>query len=142
MPAGDTPERAGPFRLERVGTRVRGLAEGVDRRHLRRLERGQVAVDAELDLHGLDRREARESVREGLREAFEEGFRCVQVIHGRGLRSEGGAVLREALPDWLAAPPLAALVLAFATAPPALGGEGATLVLLRRWRGPAGRPLS
>jgi DNA-nicking Smr family endonuclease len=58
----------------------------------------------------------------------------VLAIHGRGLHSEARAVLRRALPEWLQAAPLADLVLAFASAPPALGGPGATLVLLRRER--------
>lgn len=124
------------FHVERVGGRVRGLAEGVDRRHLRRLERGEVPIDVEVDLHGLDRREARRDLRALLLECYAEGDRCVHVIHGRGLRSDLGPVLREALPGWLTAPPVGRLVMAFATAPPALGGEGATLILLRRRRAP------
>jgi DNA-nicking Smr family endonuclease len=43
-------------------------------------------------------------------------------------------VLKEALPDWIAEPVVAPLVLAFATAAPGDGGVGATYVLLRRER--------
>jgi DNA-nicking Smr family endonuclease len=46
-------------------------------------------------------------------------------------------VLRDALPEWLSSQPLSRLILAFARAPRGLGGPGATLVLLRRDRGPA-----
>lgn len=127
-----------PFHVETQGGRLRGLAEGVDRRHLRRLERGGWEEEAEIDLHGLRRDEAGRALREALREAHAEGMRCIRVVHGRGLHSELGPVLREALPGWLTAPPAGRLVMAFATAPAAQGGEGATLVLLRRRRGPAG----
>jgi DNA-nicking Smr family endonuclease len=55
------------------------------------------------------------------------------VIHGQGKRSETGeAVLREGLPDWLTGSRCSEYVLAFAPAVARLGGEGATLVLLRR----------
>jgi DNA-nicking Smr family endonuclease len=61
------------------------------------------------------------------------GLRCVVLIHGRGRRSETGeSVLRESVPGWLSKAPCATHVLAFAPAPKRLGGEGATLVLLRR----------
>jgi DNA-nicking Smr family endonuclease len=43
-------------------------------------------------------------------------------------------VLKEALPEWIAEPAVAPLVLAFATAAPGDGGVGATYVLLRRER--------
>lgn len=124
----------GPFDFPVDGEPRCGLARGVDRRHLDALRRGRVEEDADLDLHGLDAREARALVRAALREAWEQGWRCVRVIHGRGRHSPAGPVLREALPDWLAEPPLRARILAFAPAPPARGGPGATLVLLRRRR--------
>lgn len=122
------------FALTREGERVAGLAPGVDARHLRRLRRGEIEADRSLDLHGLREAEAREDVAFELREAHEEGERCVRIVHGRGRHSAGAPVLKEALLGWLQAPPLAALVLAFASAPPAQGGSGALLVLLRRRR--------
>lgn len=122
------------FRIERAGSRTHGVAEGVDRRHLRRLRRGEIEVEWELDLHGLERPAAREEVRRTLARAHEEGVRCVLVIHGRGSHSELGAVLRDALPGWLSQPPTEGIVMAFASARPADGGEGATYVLLRRKR--------
>jgi DNA-nicking Smr family endonuclease len=122
------------FTVTREGERVSGLAAGVDRRHLKRLRDGEPEPDRDLDLHGLAAREAREDVTFELRDAYAEGDRCVRIVHGRGLRSPGGAVLKEAVLEWLQEPPLAAIVLAFASAPPAWGGAGALLVLLRRRR--------
>ena len=126
------PEEPIEFEVARVGERVEGRAPGIDRKHLRRLRSGDVPVDVRVDLHGLHGPEAREAVREALIGAAEAGGRCALVIHGRGHRSERGSVLREALPRWLAEPPLGAWVMAFASATPADGGTGATYVLLRR----------
>ena len=122
------------FRVERRGESLRGLAQGIDRRHLERLARGETEVDADLDLHGLLEAEARRAVDHAVREAYDTGFRCVLIIHGRGRHSLQGPVLREALPGWLTTPPLGGLVMAFATALPRDGGPGATYVLLRRRR--------
>jgi DNA-nicking Smr family endonuclease len=124
-----------PFSVTRTGERVEGLARGVDPAHLRRLRRGEVEVERDLDLHGETAREARAQVAAALRAAYDAGERCLRVVHGRGLHSPGAPVLKDALLDWLAEPPLAALVLAFASAPPREGGAGALLVLLRRKRG-------
>jgi DNA-nicking Smr family endonuclease len=120
--------------VTREGERVSGLAAGVDRRHLRRLRRGDIEPDRALDLHGQGARAAREDVTFELRDAHAAGERCVCIVHGRGLRSPGGPVLKEAVLEWIQTAPLAALVLAFSSAPPAWGGTGALLVLLRRRR--------
>jgi len=122
------------FVVERVGERTEGLAAGIDRRHLARLRRGDVEVDLRVDLHGLVAGEARRTLRAELERARAAGLRCLLVIHGRGLHSEAGAVLREGVVEWLVAPPLAGLVMAFASARPEHGGPGATYVLLRRAR--------
>lgn len=126
-------ERAG-FEIERLGEHVEGSAPGIDRAVLRRLRNGEIPRDARLDLHGLSASAARERVRETLLRVQGEGGRCVLVIHGRGRRSPAGPVLKEALLEWLAEPPLGALVMAFASATGGDGGVGATYVLLRRDR--------
>jgi DNA-nicking Smr family endonuclease len=123
------------FALSRNGERLEGIAPGIDRSHLKRLARGEIEPDSEIDLHGLDRRNARFALRAALHEAHAEGERCVRVVHGRGLHSDLGPVLKEALVEWLGEPPLGPLVMAFASAPSHDGGSGATYVLLRRRRG-------
>lgn len=122
------------FRVRRVGERVEGLAPGIDPTHLERLRRGRTEPDSELDLHGLTSAEARASLEEALAEARRDGDRCVLVIHGRGARRASGPVLKDAVVDWLQAPPLSHAVLAFASALPRDGGPGALYVLLRRIR--------
>jgi DNA-nicking Smr family endonuclease len=127
QPAGRRP--AG-LRIELDGGRMVGLAPGVDRRQLRRLRRGQVPVDHEIDLHGYTEAQARQNVRRELLLASRRGWRCVRIIHGRAVGSATGPVLKRALPGWLEEAAPAVRVLAFTTAAPQLGGDGATLVLL------------
>lgn len=127
------PEPGG-FAIERLGERSEGLAPGVDRKHLLRLRRGEQRIERRLDLHGLTSAEAKRTLGRELASAQADGVRCVLVIHGRGLHSEDGAVLRDGVVAWLTAAPNAARVLAFASARPADGGPGATYVLLRRIR--------
>ena len=119
------------FDVERIGHRIAALAPGADDAALARLRGGEIAPDLTLDLHGFPELEARGMVRDTLRRARRTGLLCVKVIHGRGLRSGGDPVLKEALPRWLAEPPLGSWVAAFASAPSRHGGPGSTLVLLR-----------
>jgi DNA-nicking Smr family endonuclease len=136
------PKSAGPaagakaqhFLLEAAGDRIEARAADVGRKTLARLRRGDFPVDSELDLHGLTSRQARRTLVKHLEAARDRGARCALVVHGRGRHSEAGAVLRDVLPDWLQESPLAALVMAFCTAPALRGGSGALLVLLRRAR--------
>ncbi len=96
--------------------------------------RGRIPPELRIDLHGLRADEARRHVHTELSAAIADGVRCVIVVHGKGLRSDGAPVLRNALVDWLASPDLEGRVLAFAPAQPEDGGRGATYVLLRRRR--------
>jgi len=111
-----------------------GRAADVSRAILADLRAGEPAPDRTIDLHGLGARAARELLLRELDLARRDGRRCVLIIHGRGLHSESGPVLREAVPDWLSSEPLSPRLLAFAVAPRDLGGPGATLALLRRER--------
>jgi len=127
-------EREGPS-LERWGEQYALLARGADRRLVRALRAGQARPEARLDLHGSDGVTARASLRAFVERAAAEGRRCLLVIHGRGHHSgPAGPVLCDAILEELARPPLSKRVLAVASAPPALGGPGAALMLLRRPR--------
>ncbi len=122
------------FEIDQLGERVEGIAPGTDRALLRRLRNGEIPRDARIDLHGLAASAARARLHETLTHVHAEGDRCVLVIHGRGRHSEAEPVLKEALLDWLAEPPVGPLVLAFSSALGGDGGVGATYVLLRRDR--------
>ncbi len=99
---------------------------------LKALRRGQYSVGGELDLHQLRAHEAERWLREFLAQSRAEGLACVSIIHGKGLRAvEGGSVLKALVDRMLRQ---RADVLAFASAPEAMGGTGAVLVLLARRR--------
>jgi DNA-nicking Smr family endonuclease len=101
---------------------------GVGADVLRRLRRGQFAVAAEIDLHGLGRHAAHEALREFIADAVERGQGCVRVIHGKGRGSgQRGPVLKHVVNHWLRRMDD---VLAFASARPVDGGTGAAYVLL------------
>ena len=102
---------------------------GVARDVARKLRRGTWIIQAQLDLHGLRREEARVALAEFLRDAVKRGLRCVRVIHGKGLGSIGKEpVLKGKVRTWLVQKKE---VIAFSQARPHDGGEGAVLVLLQ-----------
>ena len=95
---------------------------------VRKLRRGGWSIQGQLDLHGLRREDAREALGEFLRDATKAGWRCVRVVHGKGLGSPGKTpVLKGRVQGWLVQKKE---VLAFAQARPAQGGAGALVVLL------------
>jgi DNA-nicking Smr family endonuclease len=116
--------------VESDGQRYAARAPGVSLAQIAELRAGKVHAGATLDLHGQTVAPARQQLRQFLLEARRTGHRCVLVIHGRGLHSEHGAPLREAvLGDLLG--PLSGLVHALASAAPVDGRDGATYVMLR-----------
>lgn len=112
-----------------IGEELLYLRDGHDPRLLKRLRRGLFAVQDEIDLHQLNITSARAVVRDFLAEAKEHGRRCVKIIHGKGLRSRTGPVLKTLVDGLLRRH---GDVIAFASAKAQEGGSGAVLVLLRR----------
>lgn len=101
---------------------------GIQAAVLRRLRRGDYRVQGEIDLHGLTVAEAKQELREFLALALMRQWRCVRIVHGKGLRSGHrgpvlksmvGAMLRKVGP-----------VLAYVSARQVDGGTGAVYVLL------------
>jgi len=103
---------------------------GLQHAVIRKLRRGQYAIEAELDLHGFIVPQARAALDRFLRDARALGKRCVRIVHGKGRRSEGKLpVLKGKVNVWLRQKNE---VMAFCTAIPRDGGAGAVYVLLRR----------
>lgn len=110
---------------EEIGFRRPHVPEAV----LLKLRRGQYAVDAEIDLHGLNASQAKHALRDFIVEAAGRHWRCVRVIHGKGRRSgPRGPVLKAIVFHWLQR---SNHVLAFGSARAVDGGSGALYVLLR-----------
>ena len=95
----------------------------------RKLRKGAWSIQGEIDLHGLRREDAREVLSGFIREAQRRGWRCVRVVHGKGLGSPGKTpVLKGKVHGWLIQK---TEVLAFVQARADEGGAGALVVLLK-----------
>jgi DNA-nicking Smr family endonuclease len=93
---------------------------------IKKLVRGEMAYSACLDLHGMTVTQARKAVMKFLLLSHESGFRCVQIIHGKG---QFNSTLKNHVNYWL---PQIPLVLAFSSAQARDGGRGAVYVLLAK----------
>lgn len=141
-PEAAPPTTPGPPSRDRFVTRSapaqRGPAldperpSGLDRRNWQRLKRGQLPIDARLDLHGATQAAAHDLLTGFLGEAQRRRQRCVLVVTGKG-RTEGG-ILRHMVPRWLAEPGNRERIIAYCPAQLRHGGTGALYVLVRRAR--------
>jgi DNA-nicking Smr family endonuclease len=111
-----------------VGEELSHLREGYDPRLLKRLRRGLFAVQDTIDLHQLNLASARSVIRDFMTQTRQRGLRCVKIVHGKGLRSRNGPVLKILVERTLRQN---GSVIAFASARAQDGGTGATLVLLK-----------
>ena len=96
----------------------------------RQLHEGRFSVQDCLDLHALTLKDAEEEVASFLKDSLKLRLRCVKIIHGRGLRSPGGPVLKKAVMKMLSGR-FRKKVIAFVSARQCDGGLGALYVLLR-----------
>ena len=94
------------------------------------LKRGELPIDACLDLHGMNLDEAKNRLIDFIELHTLQQHRVLLIIHGKG-RDLKRAILKNAVNHWL---PQIDSVLAFVSAVPKFGGTGALVVLLRRER--------
>ncbi|MGE0211697.1 MAG: Smr/MutS family protein [Parvibaculaceae bacterium] len=123
---------------------------GVDRRTQRRLLRGDVEIEARIDLHGESVASARLKLLGFVARGARQGLRTVLVITGKGPSPfarhtlhgldhyhapEREGRLRRLATEWFSEPEFRAHVAAFQPAHPKHGGGGAFYVRLRRPKG-------
>ena len=136
----DEHAKQNPFRFPDAAQPNLAARAGVNDRTLRRLAAGEPVPEERIDLHGMRQEAARAALEKRFTSARSRGLRCTLVVHGYGRRRDHGAtqatgsasVLKDRLPEWITRTRLGRHVLAFAPAPGALGGSGATLVLLAK----------
>jgi DNA-nicking Smr family endonuclease len=105
-----------------------GKAIEPNRRH--RIARDREEIGGRIDLHGMTQDRAKATLEAFLLRAWDDGWRAVLVITGKGVQGDG--VLRRRAPDWLGAPHLAHVVAGISEAHRRHGGEGALYVALKR----------
>ena len=109
-----------------------GDTPGLDRRSAERMKKGEMVIDATLDLHGMTQDAAHGALSAFVGRAYESGRRCLLVITGKG--KQGPGILRAQVPRWLNQSPLRERILGFSQARPQHGGDGALYVLVKRRR--------
>jgi DNA-nicking Smr family endonuclease len=117
------------IRLSDTGEYIEWVRPDLRKDILRKLHHGNFSVQDSIDLHGMTLREAEEAIGSFFRQAVKNRLFCIKVIHGRGLRSPGGPVLKEALIKWLHGN-FRKRVLAYSSAKDCDGGLGATYIIL------------
>jgi DNA-nicking Smr family endonuclease len=108
-----------------------------DRRLRQRVARGQTAIDARLDLHGMTQKQAHGALLHFLQQAQANDTKLALVVTGKGLGGAAAAasergVLRRQVPLWLSLPEFRRFIVGFEQAHANHGGEGALYLRLRR----------
>lgn len=99
----------------------------IDRALVDKIVRGDIPLEARLDLHGLSERAAHAALNSFVSSALAMGLKRALVITGKGQ-----GILRAAVPRWLSTPPLSGVVTATGRAAIRHGGEGAFYLLIKR----------
>jgi DNA-nicking Smr family endonuclease len=114
----------------------------LDGRTLQRLEKGEMKIEATLDLHELRQDAAKQQVENFIRTSYTKNRRLVLIITGHGKRQKQNedrafweqepGVLKKRVPDWLSVPPFSEMILRILQAHRKHGGEGAYYVYLAK----------
>ncbi len=128
---GEALKDTSPFNVINLPEYMEGYVDGVNPLIIDKLRNGEFSIQKVLDLHGLSAQLACEEFHTFLSEAVQSRLCCVKVIHGRGLRSKHGPVLKEKLKEWIVRAMHRKWVVAFASSRMRDGGPGATTILLR-----------
>ncbi len=136
-----------PPRPAAIASPPKGGPGQLDRRSRQKMARGNVMIEARLDLHGMGAEMARSRLRSFISECRMRGLRTVLVITGKGASPftrhtlhghehwhapERQGRLRRLVPQWLHEHDFAHHVAGFQPAHPRHGGGGAFYVRLRR----------
>ncbi|MEM8536278.1 MAG: Smr/MutS family protein [Pseudomonadota bacterium] len=127
--------------LPPLADRLSTAPVNMDSKSFGRMKRGKLKPEGRIDLHGMTQSQAHPALTRFILDAHAKGRRLVLVITGKGKdRDDGGpiptrfGVLRHQVPQWLALPPVASVVLQVTPAHLRHGGDGAYYVYLRRHR--------
>jgi DNA-nicking Smr family endonuclease len=143
------PRRAGAPPAAQAASQApthNGGSSQIDAKLSRKIRRGQVEIDARLDLHGMTQATAHAALRRFIVRCAAQNRRTVLVITGKGRESrdeqdgdwwadmgrEPSGILRRSISGWLADPALRPLIVGFEPAAPHHGGGGAFYIRLKR----------
>lgn len=103
---------------------------GVQYKTIRKIRAGRMRTEATLDLHQMNKEQARIEFSSFIQTSYDNEYRCICVIHGKGTRSGSNKpILKNLINHWLYD---IDIVLGFCSCPDNMGGTGAVLILLKR----------
>lgn len=105
----------------------------MDKKSLRMLHKGEMKIDARLDLHGMTEAEAFKALNDFIHVSYQKTNKLVLVITGKGM-PDNPSIIKYKLPHWLKQENLAPLINRFCQAAKNHGGEGAFYVMLKTRR--------
>ncbi len=127
----DAPARIDPSEMAALLPKMdRQGVDPIEPVRKRRIARERDPIGGRIDLHGLTQARARATLEAFLERAWDEGWRAVLVITGKGVQGDG--ILRRRAPEWLGASHLSHIVAGISEAHRRHGGEGALYVALKR----------
>ena len=103
--------------------------KGIKLQDLTRLKRGEMPIEAELDLHGLTEVAADETLQRFINRCYQHNKRCVLVIHGKGYNSEASEPVLKNLVNMRLQQ--VKKVIAYCSSLPKDGGTGSVYVWLK-----------
>ncbi len=110
------------------GDELTFLREGYPQSILKKLRRGEYAIQEELDLHGLFADEAKVQVHGFINECARYNISAVRIIHGKGLHSpDKKPILKNLILGWLKKNQY---IIAVSSTPANDGGTGAIYALV------------
>lgn len=110
------------------GDELKFLRTGYSTRLLKKLRRGDYAIQDELDLHGMVSQVAKQETHAFINQCAHDRVRAIRIVHGKGRNSAGRTpVLKNRLLGWLSRNQY---VIAVCSTPANDGGTGAVYVLL------------
>jgi len=116
------------------------LSNNLDPNFIKKIKKGKKKIQGSLDLHGLRVHEAKKEVFKFVKINFEKKKRLLLIITGKGKRLgvedgwRGEGVLKELLPAWLGSILISKFILWYISAPKDLGGYGAYIVYLKKFK--------
>ena len=103
--------------------------QGLDRKQIKRLKKGQYHYQDVLDLHGTRAHLVEKALETFIGESIEHHYSCVLLIYGKGFHSiDGKGVVKPIAISWLKR---SSVVVAFCSAISKHGDNGAAYVLLK-----------
>jgi len=126
----ETAARIAPPKAPARAGKPRPALDAIEPNRRLRIAKAREEIGGRLDLHGLTQERARTVLEGFLVSAWNDGWRAVLVITGKGVQGDG--VLKKRAPEWLAAPHLAHIVAGISDAARHHGGAGALYVALKR----------